>query len=329
MIKRKKSSYIYFNTSDLEKLDVNGKREIAFFLKLKSLYSKGIIYNYSPYSLARKMNISLYMAKKYVPAMLRKEWCLMFGGHLVIRSYRVIFGSVKNRDKIRIDKNFSIDDVVDELNWQLFKKLIAKAEFMRECKSTLICASRNIFLTRRQRRLYKKIRRQKEELLHEGFTDANIFGLRSIAKTLGVSLFTASKLMKRFESWGFISRRQVKYEVGEAHNKRAFRDAVLYGLTPEEIYSRNWGYYYEYRGKMYRHMGTAYQLNTKMPLMTNIIENPEHFQLYNSLYAEARKRGKKYGKPIAETQKSAKHSPTPQRKEKRSGRVMDACTKVC
>lgn len=79
------------NSTFLGSLSPTEMRELAVFIKLKSLYKNSCVYGFSYRSLSFKSGVSINTLKKTIKSFLDKKWCHMHNGNLV-------FGKIKDVD---------------------------------------------------------------------------------------------------------------------------------------------------------------------------------------------------------------------------------------
>ena len=87
----KKHDLIWIDIGSLEGESTEYKRKLSFILKVKSIYKNSIVYDYTPKSLANKINVSEYMVNKYIPLIEKMDMCRYEGKHLVFNSMNRVF----------------------------------------------------------------------------------------------------------------------------------------------------------------------------------------------------------------------------------------------
>lgn len=249
----RRKNVIWIDIDSLKGVSINEKRKLAFLLKVKAMYVNSRIYNYTPKTLSNKLKVSEYIVKKTVACLEKDNMCYLEGGHLVFCSLNRIFTKNHRRTDFKISPKDNIKSIVDKIDWLLLQKHIADQDYVRKKKSNVLKIKQpHSSVTAKEVRQAQK----DEELLREGFSDRNVIGMRKLADILGSSTWKALKLVKDKSDQGLINTRKLIVCVNKKHNDRVFRDKTMFGLSDSEVYRKNYGYYFNHKGKSYRHMGT-------------------------------------------------------------------------
>jgi hypothetical protein len=79
-------------------------RELAVFMKLKSLYKNSCVYGFSYRTLSFKSGVSINTLKKTIKSFLDKKWCRMHNGNLVFNKIK----DVDDTDEIGVLVKFNL-----------------------------------------------------------------------------------------------------------------------------------------------------------------------------------------------------------------------------
>lgn len=129
-----KMKEITINTLLIENAIENGElKQLAVFIKLKSLFSNGCIYNYSYNRLSYISGISINVLKQCINFFKQKGWCSVHGKNLVFNKInKVDCGFQKRLEKLVLIKKESYRDVIKRLKLIAVKSISNKFEYIKK-----------------------------------------------------------------------------------------------------------------------------------------------------------------------------------------------------
>lgn len=181
------------NSTFLGSLSPTEMRELAVFMKLKSLYKNSCVYGFSYRSLSFKSGVSINTLKKTIKSFLDKKWCRMHNGNLV-------FGKIKDVDdtdgrgvlvKFNLKKENDYKYILKVLRLSLVKACSDRFEYIKKISNDYIKPS-NLESYKVARKAFCEGRLRKMISASECFSMSN----RNIGSLFGRSKTTASLLMK-------------------------------------------------------------------------------------------------------------------------------------
>lgn len=243
--------YAYFklNALFLQELSLEEKRALAIVLFVKFHHTNSRIYNFSYDTIAKKLGLSRYIAKKYVDLIIEKGWGKISSDNdFVVHSFKVILERYQcKKHTIQVLKTDKISDIVEKLNFIIFKRNIFTQKYVQKLKSYEQYSRKDCDAYDLSLKKYKTLVRAKKEhpgITHGVFVDQCILGLRRIAELLKCSIGTASKFIKSMVSKNLIKAEEVKEKVAEN-----------IGLYYKDYMDESIGYYFRLRNNLYRHLG--------------------------------------------------------------------------
>jgi hypothetical protein len=133
----------------------NSLRELAVFLKLKSLNKKSIIYNYTQQKLSNLSGMSRSAIRKYIKFFLSNGWCDLHHGNLV---FRKLFKFDPNKQKLITPINIqgSVKDILSSLYLMILQKKQLQFEKFKSLKDALYL-THDSFRAKKARWLVEKL----------------------------------------------------------------------------------------------------------------------------------------------------------------------------
>lgn len=112
-------------------------RELAFLIKLKSLYVSGCVHNYSPFKLSKDSGISRNSVKKYVDFYLKNGYARIECDNLIFTKFTKIEGKYKH-GTIFISAELSIKKIIALLHKEILCDKVRKFTYLQRTKKDSI-----------------------------------------------------------------------------------------------------------------------------------------------------------------------------------------------
>lgn len=125
---------ISINISLIDKAILDGElKQLAVFIKLKSLFKNGCVYNCSYKRLSRISGISINVLKQCINFFKAKGWCRVHGKNLIFEKIKnVDFGSQKRLEKLILIKKENYRDVIKRLKLIAVKSVSNGFEYIKK-----------------------------------------------------------------------------------------------------------------------------------------------------------------------------------------------------
>ena len=106
------------------------ERDLAFWLKLKSLYTQNtILYKWSIRKIMRETGMAYATVKKYLPRILDHGWAEIHKDTLILRSWTKMGHKSRNKEYIAINRKTTFNEVVDRLRAMHIQRDKSQQEF--------------------------------------------------------------------------------------------------------------------------------------------------------------------------------------------------------
>lgn len=124
-------------------------KAIALYYKVKMRFVNGKVYEYTPNKLAKELNLSPYLVKKFVPVMIEMNLASLQAQHNAKEGHAMIVLCLTGIDKVKayrqdklrrriyISQDFSLKDIIFKLKAESIKNFLKRQVFVRGCKSDL------------------------------------------------------------------------------------------------------------------------------------------------------------------------------------------------
>ena len=246
---------LWIHTESFSTLSRDEKMAVAFSCKVKSRFRNSIIYDYSPKSLAQKINLSEYIVKKYVGILIRDNLCFTEGNNLVFRSLNNVFTKKLRRSLLLISSGQSLSEIVSNIEWLAVMRHLSQQQYMISLKADILSTTEDVPMTLKRAKVLSK----KKHLLREGFHGNMIIGMRKLSSVIGASTWKAMLLLRRKESEGDIETRKVYHRIGHTFRRKQF-DIATGRFSWHEEQSQSFGYYFRSGNFGMRYLGTEINL---------------------------------------------------------------------
>ena len=242
---------LWIHTEEFAGLSRTYKMAIAFSCKVKSRYRNSIVYDYSPKSLANKINLSEYIVKKYVDILIKSDLCFKEGNNIVFRSLNKVFERRLRRNYLVISDGQSLSEIVTSIEWLAVKRHLAQQQYMISLKADIVSTTLDVPMKLKSAKALIK----KRHLIREGFYGNMIIGMRKLSMVIGSSTWKAMMLLRQKESEGEIETRKVYHRIGSEYRRKQF-DVATGRFTQNEEQSQTFGYYFRCGNYGMRYLGT-------------------------------------------------------------------------
>lgn len=263
------SAVIKINPSFFEDLSNDGKKSIAFLLKIKQYSINGRVWNYDASTLSKEIGVSVYNIKKHVSFLLGKGYCYINKqGDLVCLSLDKIMETQTKKRKysVFVCSNNTINDIVDKINFCVLKFSFSRQDYVRRLKRNeqeaydvkfdkperLSKGEAKAFLKEYKRR--NKIVESNSKITHGELLDYNILGLRRLSVLLNCSTKKASAFVSVLRDAEVIKTQEVVSVFARGVNKNFscedYKDSV----------GKRAGYLFRVGSFVYLHLGTRFEI---------------------------------------------------------------------
>jgi predicted transcriptional regulator len=133
-------------------------RRYAVWLKLKYIYVRGRIYNYSLSKISALLGISRQAVKKYIDFFVNNGWCFQSGKHLCFISHDKFkeYYNIETKFGVNVNKDLSVKEIVSELRYSTLKVKQSQFNYIKNIENNLANPINNS--------LYKAAKRKAKKL---------------------------------------------------------------------------------------------------------------------------------------------------------------------
>ena len=219
-------------------------RSLSIYYKIKILYRNSTIYNYSPNTLARLLDLSANTIRKHIKILERHDLVRYHSGNLTCVSI-ISFKKINNkRCTIHLKKEYSLKQIEHAL---LSKPLEAytiankKIVYRKRRDKDLLMGNiepRNARDIRRQKYLKRNIGKYENE-----FNDKVIFSFRKLSIKLGIGINRLTEMLKFLSKEGIISY----FVIRKRLYKQSYKSycSIKDNLQGYTYWHNGWSYYVE------------------------------------------------------------------------------------
>ena len=244
-----------YHPSLLYLFDKNEQRALALFFKAKKAYKNSCYYNWSYSSLAKKLNLSIYIIKKYIPILIEKGFVYEHGDNLIFKStYKIVNKdndgfSKKGWYELKIKFKDSLGTILEEIYLAQIKQEISHQEYhIRNKADYQLAQSENGYISKGK---IKHVKKYVKEFGKPGKVLKDVvLGSRKISQICNISLGKTNSVINNLEKSKKI-KTKVLYNIIDRNVNGKYLDAI------RDAYKNEIGYLFVRNGALISIIGTS------------------------------------------------------------------------